>query len=78
MEERKRERESKRIALTREEICETIGVCLETNDGKEKYIEDLSSTTQWKIVKQMKSKNKESKRLGKRSIEEEKKMNTGS
>lgn len=61
----------RRIALTREETCETVGACLETNDVREKALEDLNSTTQLKLVTQMK--NKKGKRLGKRSIEEEKK-----
>lgn len=68
-------REVRRIDLTREEICETIGVCLETNDNREKALVELNPTTQWKLVTQMKSKSKENKRLGKRSVEEEKKTN---
>lgn len=69
---KERGRESRGIDLIREEICEAIGVCVETNNGKEKALVELNPTTQWKLVAQMKSKKKENKRLGKRSIEEEK------
>lgn len=68
-----RKRDSRKIELSRKEICEMIGICLETNESKD--IEDLNSQTQWKIAKYMKSKNKENKKLRKKSIEEEKKIN---
>lgn len=68
-----RKRDGRKIELSRKEICETIGICLETNESKD--IGDLNSQTQWKIAKYMKSKNKENKRLGKKGTDEEKKVN---
>lgn len=65
---RERREENREIELSKEEICEAIGVVLKTSDGREKAVEDL--TTQLKLVSQMKT--KEVKRLGKRSIEAEK------
>lgn len=72
-EKERKEEDSKKIELTREEIYEAIGVCLETNENKLiGRLGEISPQEQWKVVKYMKSKNKDNKRLSKRGIEEEK------
>lgn len=72
-EKERKEEDSKKIELTREEIYEAIGVCLETNENKLiGRLGEISPQEQWKVVRYMKSKNKDNKRLSKRGIEEEK------